>query len=187
MSREGIRIEEYLGKCDRPAIREPLMISEMQPPLGAAELLIPLRTLCVPWRQMIIGVDGRNGAGKSSLARYLGWQLGMPVLETDLWLIRERPLYDELRDLVLWRHGRNRPVIVEGIELLDTLEKIGLRLDFLIFVTNESQEPEAGLDDDDEEPPPGTISARVATYLATYRPQDKADAHLKWREHTNLK
>jgi hypothetical protein len=68
-----------------------LMISEQLPLPGADGLLNRLRSLCLPWRAMTIGVDGRNGAGKSSLARYISWQLGMPVLETDLWLMRKHP------------------------------------------------------------------------------------------------
>jgi len=60
------------------------IIPERTPLPGADALLTHLRSFCLPWRAMIIAIDGRNGAGKTSLARYLAWQLGMPVLETDL-------------------------------------------------------------------------------------------------------
>ena len=38
--------------------------------------------------------------------------------------------------MVLSRHELNRPVIIEGIFLLNTLKRIGITPDFLIYVKN---------------------------------------------------
>jgi hypothetical protein len=137
---------------------------------------------------MTIAIDGRNGAGKSSLGRHLSWQLGMPVVETDLWLADMLPVthwIPEIRNLILSRHERNRPVIVEGIMILQTLSLANLTPDFLVLITNMAQAPDlTDLDGDDV--PDGTpcLSQEVNGYLETFRPQDRADFHLTWTETT---
>jgi uridine kinase len=35
-------------------------------------------------RPILIGIDGRDGHGKSSAASWLAWQFGMPALHLDL-------------------------------------------------------------------------------------------------------
>lgn len=67
------------------------MIPARQPIPGADSLLAHLRSFCLPWQALTIAIDGRNGAGKTPVARYLTWQLGMPMLETDLWLTSTSP------------------------------------------------------------------------------------------------
>jgi pantothenate kinase len=90
------------------------------------------------WRRFIIAVDGVDGAGKSNLARYLAWQLGMPAIETDLFLKQdERGLtyrLDGLRAALLARTSRDRPLIIEGIRILQTLQDLALPHDFLVWV-----------------------------------------------------
>ena len=102
------------------------------------ELLSKLQSYVVPWRKTTIAVDGLDGSGKSTLARFLAWQLGMPAIETDLCLIKESqgPTLDLriLRTLVESRYRCNRPVIVEGIFILRTLDELGIVPDFLIRV-----------------------------------------------------
>jgi hypothetical protein len=44
-----------------------------------------IREALGPWRRFVIALDGVDAAGKSTLARYLAWQLGMPAIETDLY------------------------------------------------------------------------------------------------------
>lgn len=71
------------------------------------------------WRTpCIVAIDGVDGSGKSSLARYLAWQLGMPAIETDIFLVKEAPEgeYVTRADLPLAiasRLDQNRPVIVD--------------------------------------------------------------------------
>src|SRR5690349_21156831 len=98
-------------------------------------LLIKLRTFVQPWRRLTIALDGRDGAGKSTLGRYLAWQLGIPVIETDLFLdpdeeqIRYR-LFD-LEKVIHHRHSLNRPVLIEGVMMLHLLERLGIKTDYL--------------------------------------------------------
>jgi len=106
------------------------------------DLLHFLQGIIYPWRKLTVGIDGADGVGKSPLARFLSWQLGMPTLETDMFLEKGKkyPLirYDELSNLIDWRHSLNRPVIVEGIYLLDTLSRINIKTDVLIYVEDKN-------------------------------------------------
>ena len=92
------------------------------------------------WRKFTIGIDGPDGVGKSVLARFLSWELNMPAVEVDLFIIGENEppsyRYKEFYNVINQRHSLNRPVIVEGIFLLDTLKKINVDCDVLIYVEN---------------------------------------------------
>ena len=152
----------------------------MNPLPGTAELLKKLRKFCIPWRSLIIAIDGRNGAGKSSLGRYLSWQLGVPLIETDFWIIdgsHVEQKISEIQDLIRKRRDLRRPIIVEGIMMLQMLERAGLTSDFLVVVTNQAQKPDP---DDDTSDLPQCLSTEVEAYLKKYHPEDKADFHLVW-------
>ena len=92
------------------------------------------------WRKFIVAVDGTDYSGKSTIARYLGWQLGMSVVETDLCnkpgvhpIETDPEIFDRL---VQGRLKMNRPVIVEGITVMQSLSDIGLEPDFLLKMRN---------------------------------------------------
>jgi hypothetical protein len=97
-----------------------------------------LRSRVLPWRRMTIVVDGVDHSGKSSLARFLAWQLGMPAIEADVALKRGTgpPAHDTdlLGRLVNDRLGDNRPVIVEGVFILRSLHALGLAPDIVLGV-----------------------------------------------------
>ena len=108
---------------------------------------IPLQYACLadfllpkvlPWRKLTIAIDGVDGAGKSTLARFLSWQLEMPEIETDFFLRDDQrmPVHDtsSLATLVQARHKNNRPLIVEGVFVLRQLGAIGVNPEFLIRV-----------------------------------------------------
>jgi hypothetical protein len=111
----------------------------LKPPLsGSEKLLEPLQKELGPDRRpLLIAIDGADGIGKSSLASWLGWQLGMPALHLDLYLIKDsNPLAwrtDELARLISSRVDIGRPVIAEGILILDALDQISRRPDFLVY------------------------------------------------------
>ena len=108
------------------------------------ELISKLKADLCPWRKLTIAIDGRDNVGKSSLGRYLAWQLGLPVIELDLLVHsrRESIEYDTyaLGRLVSARHDRDRPVIVEGVLVLRALAQIDVVPEALIYVRAEGQE-----------------------------------------------
>jgi hypothetical protein len=95
-------------------------------------------------KPLLIGVDGRDGAGKSSVASWLAWQLGMPVIHLDLFLmLGADPLAwrtDDLNRAIgsrLDHPTRPRPVIVEGVLLLDALSGIERNVNLLAWITGD--------------------------------------------------
>lgn len=103
-------------------------------------LVEDIRTRLGNWHRFTVAIDGRDGAGKSTLARLLAYQLNMPAIETDLFLTPNsgdpKYRYEELDKAVASRHVLNRPVIVEGIMVLETLSRIGVSYDYLIYTHN---------------------------------------------------
>jgi len=104
------------------------------------ELVNKLEKRILPWRKLTIGIDGVDGVGKSPLARFLSWQLSMPYVETDMFLKEGDTFpslrYNELKNIIDFRHIRNRPIIIEGLYLLEILENLNISLDILIYVKN---------------------------------------------------
>jgi hypothetical protein len=92
-------------------------------------------------KPLLIGIDGPCGVGKSSLASWAGWQFGMPAIHLDLFIEQigevegPRPLSWRVGDLNRCVRARGaRPFIIEGALLLDVLEQINRKPDFLIVL-----------------------------------------------------
>ncbi len=88
----------------------------------------------------IIGIDGRPGVGKTSLARYLGWKFSLSVLETDLFAKDAGKDYhwSEIKRFTDARISKSspRPIIIDGVTLLQILEDSELSADYLIYWNN---------------------------------------------------
>jgi hypothetical protein len=87
---------------------------------------------------LLIAIDGADCAGKSSLASWLAWQLGMPTVQLDLYLTNLRPiqwLAEDLARVVARRLDRDRPLIIDGVLILDALHQIGHAPNFVVFVS----------------------------------------------------
>ena len=130
------------------------------------DVLTDVKSALGNWRKFLIAIDGRDHAGKSSLARFLSWQIGMPTIETDMLLIPEQGRkyrLNDLRNLIDSRFRLNRPVIVEGIFLLELLAKLKLEFDYLVYVKNQDFEGSCNL------------QREFAKYEASCKPHERAN------------
>jgi hypothetical protein len=140
-------------------------------PEPARELLLRIRQLLDCRRDVLIGIDGLDGAGKSTLAAWLSWQCGIPVVSLDLYLSsRVPPLQWRSADLRRVLESRlngeiRRPIIVEGILLLDALSSVDRAPDFTVFVEDAQSS--------------GNLPELTAPYFEAHRPREKADYLLR--------
>lgn len=117
--------------------REPLLETDQHRELRAL-ILDAVST----GRRFVVAIDGPVSSGKSSLARYLGWQLAFAVVETDLFMETVKPLQHRTSDLnsvVNAERISDRPIIVEGLQVLQILDTISVRPDFLILMQRKSK------------------------------------------------
>ena len=90
---------------------------------------------------LLIGIDGQNGAAKTSLSNWLAWQLGMPALHLDLFMCFNEECgtfsgwrVEYLSCAIMQRLGCGMPIIVEGCKLLDALQAVSQTVDFHVYV-----------------------------------------------------
>lgn len=88
----------------------------------------------------IISIDGKSGVGKTTLGRFLAWRFNVSLVETDLFLERQKDGFDyryaDIKAVILSRiTGHNaRPVIVEGMCSLKVLKTMEFASDFHVRV-----------------------------------------------------
>jgi hypothetical protein len=129
------------------------------------------------WCPLLIGIDGRDGSGKSSLASWLAWQIGVPSVYLDTFLDAESATLTwrigDLRRLLDTRLQPEspRPIVVEGICLLEVLAAAGRAPDFLIFVNKEGHEGAYYLG-----------RSVIDSYVNKWNPQKLAQYALTWAE-----
>lgn len=131
-----------------------------------------LRPKIYPARKLTIAIDGVEYSGKSSLARFLAWQLGLPNIETDFALTfsKEFPSHDSklVSRLIRARHSQDRAVIVEGILVIETLANIGISPEILIRVERSGNGRT------------GSWPGRFREYAEKYPRSTSPDHLLKW-------
>ena len=116
---------------------------------------------------VIVTVDGRDGVGKTTLGRYLAWHFNVTLIETDLFLIPAQDylihLDDQINRIIERRITSPRPVIVEGISMLQLMKRINRVPDFSIYVTHPRHSGSK------------LLAQRLAAYEAAFAPSRKAN------------
>jgi hypothetical protein len=85
----------------------------------------------------LIGIDGIDGSGKTTLSKKIADELGYIQIKLDDYVDRncgtfvEHIRYDELRSSI---HSTHAPIIIEGVCLLAVLEKLQRKADLFIYV-----------------------------------------------------
>jgi hypothetical protein len=129
------------------------------------ELLDRVKEALTPNRlPLLIAIDGADCSGKSSLAAWLAWQLGMPAVQLDLYLINLRPiqwLVPDLTRVVARRLDRGRPLILDGILALDALNQTGRTPNFVVFLSGGHER--------------SSLAPQIAAYQSRQKLPDRAD------------
>ena len=116
----------------------------------------------------VIGIDGRDGSGKTTLGRFLAWHFDVTLIETDPFREDgEHVIYrtGEVDRIITHRLSRPRPVIVEGFELLRLFSKLNRSPDFFIYVRNTQ---------------PGHMhAAAISQYETQFEPEKRANLVLE--------
>jgi hypothetical protein len=118
-------------------------------PSSYSELRAQVSEALGPCRNpILIGFDGRDGEGKTSAATWLAWQFGMLAIHLDLFIRRsesEGAISWRTDDLARCLKARDtKPIIIEGVLLLEALAAIEKSPDYLVFV--EKAEPQRNRD-----------------------------------------
>jgi hypothetical protein len=160
-----------------------------------------------------IGVDGTDGVRKTSISTSLSQTLGLPLLSLDDYLVKKQGgfveflRYDELRDEL----GAAQRFIVEGVCLLEVLERIGAAVDALVYVKRyhhglwaDERELDVTLEtvddflaqehkytvrvaqlfggSDHQNDDGPSLADEIVRYHAKYRPHQNADCVYRWND-----
>ena len=116
---------------------------------------------------VIVTIDGRDGVGKTTFGRYLAWHFNVTLVEADLFLIPSQDylthLDYQINRIIERRFTLPRPVIVEGVSMLQLMKRINRVPDFAIYVTNPQHSGSR------------VLEQLLSAYEAAYAPSTKAN------------
>ena len=88
----------------------------------------------------LVAIDGRMGAGKSTLGRFLSWYFNVSLVETDPFLVGDGTFArhtGEISRIVSFRLDQKaRPVLIEGIAIRELLQELRRPADAHVYVEN---------------------------------------------------
>lgn len=119
----------------------------------------------------LVAIDGRDNDGKTTLGRFLAWYFNVTLLESDLYLLGDNSLRrrtEELKRIVDTRIDGKRPIIVEGVGVLQILEDIGRQPDFHLYIRNTRTHGGGG-----------PVTAMLAAYEKKFVPWERANLVLE--------
>lgn len=107
---------------------------------SSEELVEQLREVIANKSLNVITIDGKDGAGKSTLARSTCSQLMFQHIELDQYLIKKKDhfvdfiRYDDLSAAIRATMKNGSPIVVEGVCVLAVLERLRIVPDCKIYV-----------------------------------------------------
>lgn len=128
---------------------------------------------CKSRAAQFIGVDGYQGAGKTTIARYISEKLSAELVSLDDYLVcRDGSYFNSINYLKLEADLLKScllrgPLVVEGVCLSAVLDTISLSPDFLVYVF--SPEPNRGSPRGN-----GPLAREVSRYHKIYTPEKRA-------------
>ena len=112
---------------------------------GLDELMVRLGNHVRTRGRVIIGIDGAIGAGKSCLAHAIGSRFGETVISLDKYVTsgkgryRTSIRYQSLRQDLERYKGQERVLVVEGVCLLEILDRVDVSPDVVVYVKRVSR------------------------------------------------
>lgn len=129
---------------------------------AVAEQLAPLLEN-LPRR--LVAIDGRMGAGKSTLGRFLSWYFNVTLVETDPFLLGDGTFTrhtGEINRIVSYRLDRRcpGPLLIEGVGMRQLLLELERSADVHVYVENTTNLYQ--------------VSSVVLEYEKKFRPKENA-------------
>lgn len=139
----------------------------------------------------VIAIDGDTGTGKSNLSYFIGSKLAIKVINFDDFVSPKQDCYVNAMNLGILRQlislfYRIKPLVVEGVCLIEILEKLNIQYDILIYAREVSEttgnwSASYRLDIEDENILKRVLNecrgadVDIVKYHYKYRPFEKAD------------
>ena len=102
-----------------------------------SELISALKRRLSSRNELVIGIDGIDGCGKTTLAKELNENLAIPFFSTDDYLNKQKGSYIEhirYKQLLNSIEQVNGSLIIEGVCLLRIAEQVNINISDLVYI-----------------------------------------------------